>query len=72
MWNKPNFETNTYELGNFNELTEAQMLAADGEAGAGCVGVCAAIGYVCWEKGGFKGVSLCYIAGAWLIGGGVR
>ncbi len=25
MWNKPNFETNTYELGNFNELTEAQM-----------------------------------------------
>lgn len=50
MWNKPNFETNTYELGNFNELTEAQMLAADGEAGAGCVGTCVGIGYVCWKR----------------------
>lgn len=72
MWNKPNFETNTYELGNFNELTEAQMLAADGEAGAGCVGTCVGIGYVCWEKGGFKGISACLIAGAWVIGSGVR
>lgn len=56
----------------FNELTEAQMLAADGEAGAGCVGTCVGIGYVCWEKGGFKGISACLIAGAWVIGGGVR
>lgn len=48
------------------------MLVADGEAGAGCVGTCVGIGYVCWEKGGFKGISACLIAGAWVIGDGVR
>ena len=65
MWNKPNFEANTYELGNFNELTEAQMLSADGAIGGG-LGTCIQIGYACWEKGGYYKIGNCLLIGTWL------